>query len=189
MSTPLSRLLTRSAYAATQLPRIAWFVGHGLAMRQLSAWARQSTGETTQTRAHTKLPVPDRRRIYADMARLLRRDLANVEAGIYPLPTDHDGSLVTLFDRSRLFFEDLPEIQSRRHRRAFRELSGEEISGKRPDYYLQNFHFQSGGWMTEDWQSDMIRRLRYCSMGPQTRRDDRRSCRCMRSSPVAISVG
>ena len=93
MSTPLSRLLTRSAYAATQLPRIAWFVGHGLAMRQLSAWARQSTGETTQTRAHTKLPVPDRRRIYADMARLLRRDLANVEAGIYPLPTDHDGSL------------------------------------------------------------------------------------------------
>jgi ubiquinone/menaquinone biosynthesis C-methylase UbiE len=150
MSTPLSRLLTRSAYAATQLPRLAWFVGHGLAMRQLSAWARQSTGETTQTRAHTKLPVPDRRRIYADMARLLRRDLANVEAGIYPLPTDHDGSLVTLFDRSRLFFEDLPEIQSRRHRRAFRELSGEEISGKRPDYYLQNFHFQSGGWMTED---------------------------------------
>ena len=84
MSTPLSRLLTRSAYAATQLPRIAWFVGHGLAMRQLSAWARQSTGETTRTRARTKLPVPDRGRIYADMTRLLRRDLANVEAGIYP---------------------------------------------------------------------------------------------------------
>jgi hypothetical protein len=26
----------------------------------------------------------------------------------------------------------------------------EETRGKRPRYYLQNFHFQSGGWMTED---------------------------------------
>ena len=24
------------------------------------------------------------------------------------------------------------------------------IGGKRPRYYLQNFHFQSGGWMTDD---------------------------------------
>ena len=24
------------------------------------------------------------------------------------------------------------------------------MRGKRPDYYLQNFHFQSGGWLTED---------------------------------------
>jgi ubiquinone/menaquinone biosynthesis C-methylase UbiE len=26
----------------------------------------------------------------------------------------------------------------------------EDVRGKRPNYYLQNFHFQSGGWMTED---------------------------------------
>ena len=26
----------------------------------------------------------------------------------------------------------------------------EETRGKRPRYYLQNFHFQTGGWMTED---------------------------------------
>ena len=25
-----------------------------------------------------------------------------------------------------------------------------ETRAKRPRYYLQNFHFQSGGWMTED---------------------------------------
>jgi ubiquinone/menaquinone biosynthesis C-methylase UbiE len=149
-NSPLSRLLTRGAYAVTQLPRVAWYVGHGFAMHQLSALARQSTAETARPRSHTKLPVPDRSRIYADMARLLWRDVANVEAGIYPLPTDHDGSFVTLLDRSRLFFKDLPTIQSRRERRGFREMSGEETRGKRPDYYLQNFHFQSGGWMTED---------------------------------------
>jgi ubiquinone/menaquinone biosynthesis C-methylase UbiE len=150
MISPLSRLITRGAYAAMQLPRVAWYVGHGLAMRQLSAWARQRAGKTARPRARTKLATPDRSRLYADMARLLRQDLANVEAGIYPLPTDHDGTLVTLLNRSRLFFEDLPEVQRRRDRRAFRELLGEETSGKRPDYYLQNFHFQSGGWMTDE---------------------------------------
>ena len=30
------------------------------------------------------------------------------------------------------------------------EVLNEETRGKRPRYYLQNFHFQSGGWMTED---------------------------------------
>jgi hypothetical protein len=143
MSSSLVRLITRSAYAATQLPRVAWYVGHGLAMRRLSERARQSTGQTTRPQAHTNLPVPDRSRLYVDMAGLLRRDLANVEAGIYPLPTDLDGSLLTLLDRSRRFFEDLPEIHRRRNRGAFRELAGEETRGKRPAYYLQNFHFQS----------------------------------------------
>jgi hypothetical protein len=40
------------------------------------------------------------------MAALLAQDLANVEAEVYPLHTDHDGSLLTLLDRSRLFFQD-----------------------------------------------------------------------------------
>ena len=29
MSDPLSRLITRAAYGATQLPRVAWYLGHG----------------------------------------------------------------------------------------------------------------------------------------------------------------
>jgi hypothetical protein len=85
-----------------------------------------------------------------DMARLFLQDLANVEAGVYPLPADHDGSLLTLINRSRLFFEDLPEIHRRRERRAYNEVLNQQTHGKRPRYYLQNFHFQSGGWMTDD---------------------------------------
>jgi ubiquinone/menaquinone biosynthesis C-methylase UbiE len=84
------------------------------------------------------------------MAALFLQDLANIEAGVYPLPVDHDGSLATLIHRSRLFFEDLPEIHRRRKRRANTEVLTEETRGKRPRYYLQNFHFQSGGWMTDD---------------------------------------
>lgn len=150
MLNPISRLVTRAAYGATQLPRVAWYVGHGLAMRQLSQAIRRRDGETVRAQPRTNAAVPDRRRLYADMATLLGQDLANVEAGIYPLPADHDGSLLTLLSRSWLFFEDLPDVHRRRERGARSEVLTSATRGKRPLYYLQNFHFQSGGWMTDD---------------------------------------
>jgi ubiquinone/menaquinone biosynthesis C-methylase UbiE len=84
------------------------------------------------------------------MTALLERDLANVEAGIYPFPADHDGSLLTMLDRSRLLFRDLPDVNNRRKRNATHEVLNARTRGRRPDYYLQNFHFQSGGWLTEE---------------------------------------
>jgi hypothetical protein len=149
MSAPLSRIAIRVAYGASQLPRVAWYVGHGLAMRRFARAAARRDGGAARQRAHTNAPVPDRRRLYADMAVLLRQDLANVEAGV-PLPADHDGSLLAPLHHSRLFFEDLPEIHRRRESGGYSEILSEDTVGKRPRYYLQNFHFQSGGWMTEE---------------------------------------
>ena len=84
------------------------------------------------------------------MVALLEQDLANVEAGVYPLPEDHDGSILTMLNRSRLFFRDLPAVDERRKRNATREVLNAKTRGQRPHYYLQNFHFQSGGWLTEE---------------------------------------
>ena len=150
MASPVSQLATRMAYGATQLPRVAWYIGHSLVMRRLSQAVREREGESRRPKAHTDGPVPDRSRLYADMATLFRQDLANVEAGIYPLPADRDGSLALLLERSRLFFEDLPDVHRRREDGEFRQVLSEDWRGKRPAYYLQNFHFQSGGWMTAD---------------------------------------
>jgi ubiquinone/menaquinone biosynthesis C-methylase UbiE len=150
MANPVSRFATRLAYGASQLPRVAWYLGHSVIMRQLSEMARRRPAKSTRPRSFTDAPVPDRQRLYADMATLFLQDLANVEAGIYLLPSDHDGSLPTLLHRSRLFFEDLPNIHRRRENGHHREVLSEEIRGKRPSYYLQNFHFQSGGWMTQE---------------------------------------
>jgi ubiquinone/menaquinone biosynthesis C-methylase UbiE len=144
MPHPLARLATRATFAARQLPRMAWYIGHSLALRRLAERA-----ESTRPPARSDLPPPDRRRLYADMAALLRQDLANVEAGICPMPVDHDGSLSTLLRRSRLFFEDLPAIHRRRENDRHSEVLS-EATAKLPRYYLQNFHFQTGGWMTDD---------------------------------------
>jgi ubiquinone/menaquinone biosynthesis C-methylase UbiE len=150
MVDPVSRLSTRIAYGARQLPRVAWYIGHALVMRRLSEAVRERAGESARPRPRTDAPVPERSRLYADMATLFRQDLANIEAGIYPLPADHDGSLPKLLARSRLFFEDLPEVHRRRESGDHRQVLTDDTRGKRPGYYLQNFHFQSGGWMTQD---------------------------------------
>jgi ubiquinone/menaquinone biosynthesis C-methylase UbiE len=147
MANPVSLAATRIAYGATQLPRLAWYMGQAMIMREL---ARRQAGERAQAApAATASSLADRQ-LYANIARLLRQDLAHVEAGIYPLPADHDGSLFTLLQRSRLFFADLPVVHRRRERRGTREVATQGHAGRRPDYYLQNFHFQSGGWMTRE---------------------------------------
>jgi ubiquinone/menaquinone biosynthesis C-methylase UbiE len=150
MDGSLSQLATRAAYGARQLSRVAWYFGHGMVLRRLSEEARRREGESQRPRPHTDAPVPERGRLYADMTALFQRDLANVEAGIYPSPLDHDGSLLTLLNRSWLFFADLPDVHRRRESGDHKEVLTAEISGKRPLYYLQNFHFQSGGYLTDD---------------------------------------
>jgi ubiquinone/menaquinone biosynthesis C-methylase UbiE len=154
---PLARLATRVAYGATQLPRLAWYAGHGYAVQRLAAQARRREGiEETPRRQEpsrtgdNRAPVLSNQRLYGDMAELLARDLAHVEAGLYPLPADHDGSVATLIRRSRLFFQDLPDIHRRRTEGRHDEVRDETTRGTRPDYYLQNFHFQTGGWLTEE---------------------------------------
>ncbi|MGA9206774.1 MAG: methyltransferase domain-containing protein [Terriglobales bacterium] len=146
----LSRYAMQAAYGVTQLPRVAWYVGHSLLLRELADTTRKREEPRARRRIRTTTSVPDRKRIYADMAKLFFQDLANVEAGIYPIPADHDGSLFASIRRSRLFFEDLPNIHRRRQRRAHNEILNDTTRGKRPRYYLQNFHYQSGGWMTDE---------------------------------------
>ena len=149
MPSQLAQAVTRAAYGASQLPRVAWYVGHSLVLRELADAVRQREEPSARRSVHTSAPVPDRKRIYADMAKLFLKDLANVEAGFYPVPADHDGSLLALIHRSRMFFDDLPNVHQRRRRRSHKEVLNEATRGKRPRYYLQNFHYQSGGWLTE----------------------------------------
>lgn len=148
MTDPLSRLATRVAYASRQLPRLAWYSSQFYVMRRLAEQVERAQSDSAPPKARAASRID--RRVNTDLRALLAQDLANVEAGIYPLPADHDGSLLTLIDRSWQFFSDLPAIAARRKRNGTHEVRNVRTRGRRPDYYLQNFHFQSGGWLTED---------------------------------------
>ncbi|SEP68798.1 Ubiquinone/menaquinone biosynthesis C-methylase UbiE [Faunimonas pinastri] len=147
--TNFERWATRLSFAARQGSRVAWYAGQGVAMRRM---VRRIDKEAPDQRPKIRpptTPVPNLQRLLRDVAALMKRDLANVEAGLYPMPQDEEGGLAGLLARSRAFFRDVPEVARRRRTGAHQEVH-EEAPGNRPRYYLQNFHFQSGGWMTEE---------------------------------------
>ena len=146
----LERWRTRVTFAIRQSSRVAWYAGHGAVMRRMVARLEARSPGPKRRIAKPKHSVPPMRRLLADVAALLSRDLANAERGHYPVPEDQDGALPKLFARSRAFFRDVPEVVRRRRGELSREVVEQAPEANRPDYYLQNFHFQSGGWMTEE---------------------------------------
>ena len=81
----------------------------------------------------------------------MRRDLANIEAGYYRMPHDMiEPPRKVLRDAVR-FIRDLPEVQRRRQG----GINAEVFEEKRregtglPRYYLQNFHYQTDGYLSD----------------------------------------
>src|SRR5215204_5239805 len=68
MRSELSLQATRAAYIGRQLPRLLWYVGHGYIMGRLAEKAHERDGQNGRPRARATAPVPDRGRLYRDMA-------------------------------------------------------------------------------------------------------------------------
>ncbi len=144
MISPLDRL----SYIARQGARVAWYTGHYLAAGEF----RSAGGQKDEP---PKPEPPSQERSSAgilleELLALFRIDLANVEAGHYPLPRDRDGSFAELLKLSREFFSDVPLAADRKSASAGREIYDPALEGKFPAYFLQNFHYQTGGYLTEE---------------------------------------
>jgi ubiquinone/menaquinone biosynthesis C-methylase UbiE len=144
----LMRDLGRVRYAAAQGARVAWYMGQYLLARRITG----PFNRPGEPRFNPQAPEGDPIRIRAAFLELFARDRANIEAGLYPAPEDIrvERALETLRNSAR-FFRDLPNVDQRRLLRdgaEVREAAKEE--GRYPAYYLQNFHYQSGGWLTAE---------------------------------------
>jgi ubiquinone/menaquinone biosynthesis C-methylase UbiE len=142
MLSPIQRL----DYAARQGARVAWYMGHYFASQDF----RKAKPKPANDVAKPAAPPPGLKRIFEEMGALFARDLANVEAGLYPAPRDRGGSLKELVDTSRRFFADIPVSAERKSEKRGTEVYSPELAEELPAYFLQNFHFQTGGYLTED---------------------------------------
>ena len=189
MSDPFARTVTRVAYMATQLPRLAWYAGHDYVVRRLAAQAHRRDAALRPDGASPRAGnLPDQWRIYSDLADLLAQDLANVEAGIYPLPHDHDGTLFTRLRRSRLFFEDLPAIHRRRERNDTREVNTAATAAGVRITICRTSTINPTAGCRRIRPIATTRRLRCCSRVAPMRCAARRCRRSTRFSPVAINA-
>jgi ubiquinone/menaquinone biosynthesis C-methylase UbiE len=129
------------AYGASQGLRVSWFWGQKLAA------ARRSPRPKLPLEVRERLP--DRARLLRDMRRLMARDWKNIADGIYRLPADLVPNPAAELRRFRRFFADLKDVEVRRTADARTEVAGQQIPGRYPRYYLQNFHFQTDGYLSD----------------------------------------
>ncbi|MGH7047440.1 MAG: methyltransferase domain-containing protein [Stellaceae bacterium] len=132
----------RLAYDAAQTARIGWFFGQKLLAARMSRPV--PLPETLRGR-----PMPDRRRILADLRALIEQDWRNIAAGYYASPGGDVGPPLAALRRALDFFADLRAVEERRHGTVAERLLPEPPSGRFPRYYLQRFHFQSDGYLSE----------------------------------------
>src|SRR6185312_15965836 len=138
MATALDKLMFDAAQAA----RIGWFFGHKLLAERVAKPTRLPAGLRGRKR-------PDRRQLIADLWRLFERDWNNIASGLYLPPEEGRGSPFAGLRRAADFFADLRAVEALRHGSRRERRLPRPPGGDYPAYYLQKFHFQSGGYLSE----------------------------------------
>lgn len=133
--------LDRLTYAARQTARVAWYAGHYAAGRRLL--------KPMPRPGFAIGPTPSRGEMTADMRALFEREWRDIAAGLFPAPRVLGPEPAEFLRRSLLYFRDLPQVDARRHGKADEELPPGSQADGLPDYYRQNFHFQSDGWLSD----------------------------------------
>ncbi|HSA79554.1 MAG TPA: class I SAM-dependent methyltransferase [Geminicoccaceae bacterium] len=150
--TPLERL----SYDVGQAARVAWFLAHSRLAGRLAPPILEPP--------EIEGPLPTRDEMMGDLFRLLKRDRANIEAGYYRAPDELLRNPLPALGRSLRFFADLGAIDRRRREQIHAEPSaaGGAHSAAYPEYYRQNFHYQTDGYLSEhsatlyDFQVDVL---------------------------------
>ena len=137
----MASALDRLSYTARQAARVAWYAGHYAAGRRLLKPMPKPDFPVG--------PTPTRAELTADMRALFAREWQDIAAGRFPAPRLLSRDPGDFLRRSSLYFRDLPQVDARRHGKLDDELPPGNQADGLPDYYRQNFHFQSDGWLSE----------------------------------------
>ena len=150
------RTAGRIRYAAAQGLRSAWYTAQMQAVRRRSG-DLTPPDEPAFRPANGRPSLSELRRAYLE---LFVEDRRNIEAGLYPAPKELNiGAMPAGFRHMMAFQADAARVNARRLARDGREILRSQTPGadyfrrnanRYPDYYLQNFHYQSGGWFTDE---------------------------------------
>ena len=142
------RDIGRARYAAAQGARVAWYLSQYLLARRISGPFDRPGEPKFKPQAESGDPT----RIRTAFLDLFAKDRANIEAGLYPAPQDvRLERAISALRNSANFFRDLPKVDQRRLERDGTEVREQaKGEGRYPTYYLQNFHYQTDGWLSAD---------------------------------------
>ncbi len=132
--------LERTAYTLGQTARAGVYWGQ--------SWLSGRLTKPVKPRQPSDKPLPGSGAIIEDLRALFIRDWRNIEAGYYRLPHDLAASPLEALARARHYFSDLSRVEERRHAGRNSEVFETPHQGRYPRYFLQNFHYQTDGYLS-----------------------------------------
>ena len=107
--------------------------------------------------------LPSAREVANDLSQLFARDWANfVRQMLYTVPEEQWANPFRIVRKARAYFHDLQKVNKRKLAGDGREVARTNLNSSLPDYYLQNFHYQSDGYLSEasaelyDYQVEVV---------------------------------
>jgi len=128
------------AYRAAQRLLVSWYFGQ--------KWLSARLTDAVPAPPELKERMPDRAHILADLRALLDQDWRNIEQGLYRLPESVIADPLAMLRKAGRYFADLRRVDARRRADASDEIFRSTPPGRYPRYYLQNFHYQTDGWLS-----------------------------------------
>jgi ubiquinone/menaquinone biosynthesis C-methylase UbiE len=140
----MSNTLGMAAQLGGQALRLGWY----FTLQRLLDRRSAQLG-TAAPKFRPTLPMPSTQELLADLGRLLMADALAVRDGFYPPMEEEAAAPIRHLSRVRRMFADLPDALSRRASKDASTAKAEPAATAVPDYYAQDFHFQTGGYLTE----------------------------------------
>lgn len=135
--------LTKLAYDVGAGAKLAFYAAHYGVSRAVSA-PLAASAEVTQSTARGPIDRKAVRRAFFDV---FQQDRSNIATGLYCAPDTANN--LALMRRSGAYLRDLDALDQRRLAKAGTQVREDPAGAGFPTYYRQNFHWQSGGWLTD----------------------------------------
>ncbi|MEQ1615037.1 MAG: methyltransferase domain-containing protein [Hyphomicrobiaceae bacterium] len=134
----------QAAQIAGNTARFGWYYGiNWLLDREAARLGAKPAFKPTQ-------PVPSRQELLTDLASVFLADGNAVRAGLYPAMRGEEGPIADHLARLRLMMADLPGALERRQTADASTARQMPDAEGLPDYFTQDFHFQTGGYLSAD---------------------------------------
>lgn len=149
----MADLLTRFAYQTLQQSKLAMSLAH----KQLSKQVRQTLspwGLVGSTSTANSMDAALLAKIQQRLQQTLEADWQDAEAGVYPKELLFDHPWDEIVRNYPLVWFDLPQAWRRSQQGQYQEFAPSIDTTGYPQYYVQNFHHQTDGYLS-DWSANL----------------------------------
>jgi ubiquinone/menaquinone biosynthesis C-methylase UbiE len=137
--------LTKLAYQAVQQGKSAF----GLAHKTLSAQVLNLLAPTPEHRKTDPIPPDILNLIRQRLDILLETDWQDAEQGVYPTDILFDNPWDDFLRHYPTVWLDMPQTWERANQKRYQDFSPTINTEDYPDYYVQNFHHQTDGYLSD----------------------------------------